>query len=730
MKKPNQKKSKSSAGGPSKYRSRRSKKENQKKLQSEKSGRPAGPWGSSGQKQANRRDEKGVVRGPSRRPRPDRNQRSDRGQRIGERGARSEGGSKLLHLKATVDKNRKGFSFLIFENRSIPDAFVSPDRSEGLFHGDRVQALVRPPNFVVKVQVLERRIREAVGRYSLHANGGPYGGWLIYEKKKAREEIFVPFNPRFRPKDQDWIRAKLEFHSQGEHAVTGAIIEIYGQELPASADLARVVADYNLVEHHSERAVQEALEKRLEVPGKDLEGREDLRKLHFITIDGATARDFDDAVLVERKGAQYTLWVAIADVSHYVQEGRELDREARSRGTSVYFPERAFHMLPGALSENLCSLRPNEPRLALVAKIEMSATGQRLSTEVLEAVIESKRRATYDQIQEEWEAEQENLSWIYRPHFDLYAVLKKARSTRGSIDFEFPEAEISLEPSGEVKSIEIRPRKDAHRLIEEFMIAANEAVTDWMMTKKWPFVYRVHEEPSTPSLENFQALAATVGFPVSLERARSPKVLAEIVRKLEGHPAQTLLSMSLLRSMKQAIYSPTHGVHFGLASAGYTHFTSPIRRYPDLVVHRLLRMALRTEKAGHKLKAQVREQLEKELTEICEHCSYRERLASDAERDAIKLKQVRVMLKYVGSEFDGKVVGMVNSGLFIQISDPYVEGMLSGETMTDDYYEFHEERMVFQGRRNRKSYRIGDSIKIKVARADLERRQIDFVMVD
>ena len=727
MKKRNSKKSKSPAAGPGKFRSRRAKKEEQQKRQS--SPQPSGqkPWGRWPEAREERSARKNQFSGQQH---PSRDDRGPRGARPSGREGRQGGGdSRLVSLKATVDKNRKGFAFLIFENRSIPDAFVSPERCEGLFHGDRVQVLMRPPSYVVKVQVIERRIREAVGRYTIHPSGMGYGGWLVYEKKKAREEIFIPFIAKYRPKNEDWVRVKLEFHERGEHAVTGSILEIYGQELPASADLARVVADYNLTENHSELAVQEAREKRLEVPGKDLEGREDLRNLHFITIDGATARDFDDAVLVEKKGTHFVLWVAIADVSHYVQEGRELDREARSRGTSVYFPERAFHMLPGALSENLCSLRPNEPRLALVSRIEMSHTGKRLKTDVLEAVIESKRRATYDQIQEEWEVERENPNWIYRPHFELYAALKKARSARGSIDFEFPEAEISLEPNCGVKSIEIRPRKDSHRLIEEFMIAANEAVTDWMMARKWPFVYRIHEEPSVQSLENFQALAATVGFQVSLEKARSPKVLADLVRKLEGHAAQTLLSMSLLRSMKQAVYSSTHGMHFGLASEGYTHFTSPIRRYPDLVVHRLLRMALRAERAGHKLKPQVRDQLEKDLTEICEHCSYRERLAADAERDAIKLKQVRVMLNHVGEEFDGKVVGMVNSGLFIQIPQPYVEGMINVENMTDDLYEFHENRMVFQGRRSRKSYKIGDSVKIKVVRADLERRQIDFIML-
>jgi ribonuclease R len=557
-----------------------------------------------------------------------------------------------------------------------------------------------------------------------------HGGWLIYEKKKAREEIFIPFVPKYRPKAQDWVRAVLEFHTQGPHPVTGKILQIFGPDLPPSADLPMIVADYNLVDAHSELAVREAQQKRLDIPGKDLDGRQDLRRTPFITIDGATARDFDDAIFVEKKGEHYLLWVAIADVSHYVQEGGDLDREARSRGTSVYFPERALHMLPAALSENLCSLRPHEPRLAMVAKLEFNANGKRIKTEIMEAVIESQRRATYDEIQVEWEKSKGNSSWIYAAHFELYGLIKKSRTERGSIDFEFPEAELSVEPTGEVNSIKIRPRNDAHRLIEEFMIAANEAVTDWMMTKHWPFVYRIHDEPALKSLENFQALAATVGLHVSLEKARSPKVLATLVRKLEGHPAQVLLNMSLLRAMKQAIYSSTHGIHFGLASEGYTHFTSPIRRYPDLVVHRLLKMALKYSHSKQVLKKHVRDQLEKELAEICEHCSYRERLATDAERDSIKLKQVRVMLDHVGSEFDGKVVGMVSAGLFIQIPDPYVEGMASVESMTDDHYEFNEERMVVFGRRKRKTFHIGDAVRIKVARADIDRRQIEFVMID
>jgi ribonuclease R len=304
------------------------------------------------------------------------------------------------------------------------------------------------------------------------------------------------------------------------------------------------------------------------------------------------------------------------------------------------------------------------------------------------------------------------------------------RSQRGSIDFELPEAEIKVDSLGEVLSIQNRARLDAHRLIEEFMIVANESVTEWMMEKKWPFVYRIHDEPSLQSLEKFQSLAATVGIQVSLEKSQSPKIMADIIRRLEGHPAQTLLNTALLRSMKQAIYSSTHSIHYGLASPGYTHFTSPIRRYPDLVVHRLLRMVIQTQALKEKkLKPHQREKLEEELNEICEHCSYRERLAADAERESIRLKQVRVMIKKLGEEFDGKIVGMTANGVFVQIQDPYVEGMVPVESMGDDFYQFDEDRMVFFGRRKKKVLKIGDSMRVQAVRADLEKRQIDFSTV-
>ena len=366
----------------------------------------------------------------------------------------------------------------------------------------------------------------------------------------------------------------------------------------------------------------------------------------------------------------------------------------------------------------------------MVAKIHLDRTGKRTKIEVMDAVMDSKRRATYNEIQAEWDVNRTNAGWEYKPHFDLYQILRKHRTKRGSLDFELPEAELKVDPSGLPISIKERPRLDAHRLIEEFMISANEAVTEWMMARKWPFVYRVHDEPSEIALGRFQRLAANMGVPVSFELGSLHMVLPELIERLEGHPAQSMLNMALLRSMKRAMYSAEFGRHFGLASPGYTHFTSPLRRYPDLVVHRLIRHALLVEqKREPALTEPTREKLQKKLDEITEHCSYRERIASDAEREAVRLKQIRIMLPHLGDEFDGTVNGMNDNGLFIKLADPFVEGFLPKDSLTDDQYEFNEERMIFYGRRKKRTFKIGAPVRVRLDRADMDQRIMDFSLV-
>jgi len=641
-------------------------------------------------------------------------------------------------LRGTVDKNRKGFGFIQFQDRKIEDLFLPPHLADSTFHGDRVEVELGAGGEIRRLVVLEHRFRELVGRYSPmpSAQGkAKRGGFVVYERKRAREEVYLPAGGG-RAQAGDWIRCALEFHEDGAHRVTAEVIEVYGQELPATADVQMVAAEYGLIEEHSDEAEQEARSFTLEVPGSDLDGRDDLREVPFLTIDGETARDFDDAVHVERQKSGYRLWVAIADVSHYVQPGSHLDQEALSRGTSVYFPERAFHMLPTALSTELCSLRPNVPRLSMACWIDYDRHGNPGEVHVMEAVIQSRRRATYTEIEAERVDHEKDPNWEFKPHFELYRLIRKSRTDRGSIDFDFPEADVVVDPQGEPVEIVNRSRNDAHRLIEEFMIAANEAVTRWMMSRNWPFVYRVHDEPALAALQRFEELASTVGIPVSFSKSSqdgtvSPRVLAEVVRRVEGHPAQDLLNMALLRSLKQAIYSSTHGQHYGLASEAYTHFTSPIRRYPDLVVHRLIRWALRMEKGIESpFKRHEREDLEKELAEICDHCSYRERVAAEADREAIRLKQVRLMSKHLGEEFDAKIIGMSETGMFVQIATPFCEGMLSRESLGDDFYEFNEDRMIYFGRRSRRTFKVGQPLRVNVVRTDLDRRQIDFGLVE
>jgi len=625
-------------------------------------------------------------------------------------------------LKATIDKNRKGFGFIIFENREYEDAFLNPREAEKFFHGDRVEASVDDDGQIMELKVIAHRFREVVGRFFPDGKNG----MVVYERKRAREEIPIQ-GSTMGAKPRDWVRAKMHFDADAFEQSSAEIVQVYGQDLPASADIQMVSAEYNLIEEHTAEAIQEAESFELDLNDPE---RTDLRHIPFITIDGETARDFDDAIYVERNRDGHTLWVAIADVSHYVTEGSHLDQEAFSRGTSVYFPERAFHMLPRALSENLCSLKPDEPRLTMVSKMEFDKSGKRQSVEVMNALILSQRRATYNEIQKEWEENGSNKAWVYAPHFELYKKIRKNRAARGSIDFDLPEAELKVEPTGEPISIKNRPRLDAHRLIEEFMIAANEAVTDFALERKWPFIYRVHDEPTFKALEKFQDLCANSGVNFILKRENIAHSLGELILSLHGNASQTVLNMALLRSMAQAQYSSVYGTHFGLASKGYTHFTSPIRRYPDLIVHRMLKLLLQHEKNKEKLSESEREELQEKLDATAEHCSYRERIASDAERESIKLKQVRIMLPEVGNEFDGKVNGMMDNGLFIVLQDPFVEGVINKESMTDDQYEFQEERMLFVGRRKKRIFRIGDPVRIRVEKVDIDLRLIDFALAE
>ncbi len=619
----------------------------------------------------------------------------------------------LERVRGTIEKNKRGFGFINFDSNKFEDLFVPRETADQYFHGDRLELLIDVQGRVHEITLIEHRFKEIVGQYQ--------SGTIIYERRNAYEAIPLKTTVKdLRP--GEWIRATLQF-SEGEAKRPQAIyVERFGESFPPDIDIKMIAAEYNLFAEPSPEAVAQADTLKLDITEALKGGRKDHRTVPLITIDGETARDFDDAVYVERTKTGFILWVSIADVSYYVTPDTPLDKDAFARATSVYFPERAFHMLPSNLSENLCSLRPKEPRLALTAILEFDHAGTKTKTTITESLIESKRRATYEEIHAEMLANKGNRNWEFAPHFELYEILKKLRTQRGSIDFEFPESQILVDKQGEPTEIKMLTRHDSHRLIEEFMIAANESVTEWALEKKWPFIYRIHETPTRQGLEKFEKIAATVGHPVRIdEDAVSPKLIAELARQFKDHPAKALLNMGLLRAMKQAVYSSEHDIHFGLASEGYTHFTSPIRRYPDLIVHRLLKEALYKEAKDLNFK-----KMKLRLADQAAHCSYRERLADSAERDMDRLKQVRFMVKRLGEVYEGQIIGMNERGIFMQLTEPFVEGFLPKEALADDIYEFNEGKFFFFGRSARKLYKIGDRFEVQVNRVSLERREIEF----
>lgn len=626
-----------------------------------------------------------------------------------------------ISLKGRVDKNKKGSAFLVFDRADLEDLFIPRSYLDQLFHGDRVEILVNQNGEIEDLKVLEHRFKYIFGKIKFDPRAEKKSkvraGYLIYERKKAKEEIYVPSLPA-NVKEGDWVKAELTYSDQGRGITSAQVLEVIGPTLPASYDIQMVVGEFNLKENHSPAAVKQAQDYVLQVPGKDEEGRTDLRHLPFMTIDGERARDFDDAVYVEKiENGGYRLWVAIADVAHYVKEGTALDDEAYERATSVYFPERAFHMLPRALSEDLCSLKPNVPRLSMACSMDYDKEGNKSNIQIYDAIIESRRRATYTEI------ENEKNDPKHADLFALYRMLKAQRHERGSIDFEFPEAEIILdEKTGEPSDIVVRERGDAHRLIEEFMIRANESVAEWMLERNRAFIFRIHEEPSPEAMEKFRKLARSMGVSFA-DRGGTPRPreLSEFLKTLKNNPAEPVIATALLRSMRQAIYSGSHGEHYGLASEGYTHFTSPIRRYPDLIAHRLLRETLHGQHPS--------EDEQEKLDRQAEHCSYRERVATEAEREAIRFKQVRLMAKHVGEEFDGKVNGMTEKGIFIQLWHPYCEGMILVDQIGDDIYQFNEERMVMAGRKTKRTFQIGDPVRILVSRVDMDARQVEFELI-
>jgi ribonuclease R len=631
--------------------------------------------------------------------------------------------------------NPAGYGFVIPEKRvgREDDVYVSAVNMKEALHGDRVVARVErrtpkgPEGRIIRV--LERGLQRIVGRYE---EDGRFGGHVIPFDKRVLHELFIPPGDNAGAGPGEMVSAEITRPPTATRNPTGRILQVLGRLEDPGVDLKVVMAKYELPDAFPPEVDAEAEKVAREVRDEDIQGRTDFRTWTTVTIDPETARDHDDAVAIQRlPNGHWRLAVHIADVAHYVRPGTLLDQEAYLRGTSVYFPDRVVPMLPHALSSNICSLVEGKDRLTQSAVLELDAKGHVRKAEFHDGVIRSAARLTYQEVQAivDGDAAQRRrhapLVGMLEDMDGLAKLMRKRRYERGSLDFDLPEPKLVLGPSGEMTGIVASERLDSMRLVEEFMLAANEAVAERLAKARMPALFRIHEQPDPERVEEFAELVASFGYrvPASLDAIR-PQDFQLILRQVEGKPEQKLISYLLLRTMKLARYHEENLGHFGLATEMYTHFTSPIRRYPDLVVHRALR-ALREGKPQA-----FADQLPADLAEMGRHLSEMERRAAEAERELVEWKKVRFMADKLGEVYKGYVTGVQAFGLFVELEEIYVQGLVHVSSMTDDYYRFDEKAHVLKGENTRQIYRLGDEVEVQVVKVDLERRQIDLALVD
>jgi ribonuclease R len=638
-----------------------------------------------------------------------------------------------------------------FDGHPSGIGFVAPERPvEGLtrdivvpahhlkeaLHGDRVVVRIERHRDDGRaegriVQVLERAATSVVGRYDRDASGL---GFVTPFDKRLTADIVIARDETRGAEPGLMVTVEVTRWPTPTRGPAGRIVEVLGDINDPGVDTEIILRKHNIQDAHSPDAVAEAARLGSVVRDKDMAGRTDFRDRPVVTIDGEHARDFDDAISIERlPNGHYWLGVHIADVAHYVHDGSALDADAYDRGTSVYFPERAVHMFPEELATGLCSLRPNVDRLVQSCLMEVTGRGEVVRYEMHDGVIRSTARMTYTAVNKILTdrdpatlAEYRELVPMFEQMKALFEILNGRRHRRGSVDFDLPEAQVVLDEDGFIENIIASERNVAHRLIEEFMLLANETVAHHLESSGLPALYRIHEPPDPLKVLQFEEFVSAFGFSLGAgEGPVKPMHFQKLVQKIRGVPAERPIAFLMLRTMQKARYDAMNVGHFGLAAPTYTHFTSPIRRYPDLVVHRLLRELRHT-----KVNDERRAELEEDLPEVGRHTSERERRAAEAERELLQWKKVRFMADKVGDVFDGYITGVAPFGMFVELTEHYVEGLVHVSTMADDYYRYREQQHALFGETTKKLYRLGDPVRVQIVKVDMERRQIDLGIED
>ena len=616
------------------------------------------------------------------------------------------------------------------------DIYVPAPHLTEAMHGDRVVVRIerikdggRAEGRIIRI--LDRSSSVLVGRYDRDDSGM---GYVSPFDRRVLMDIVVPPGQEGGASPGEMVLAELTRWPTAGRGAIGRVAEVLGDIDAPGVDTEIIIRKYGLPDAHSADAIAEAGQPGRAVSERDIRGRTDFRGVVTVTIDGDHARDFDDAITLEQlPNGHFWLGVHIADVSHYVQEGSALDREAYDRATSVYFPERAVHMFPSELATGLCSLNPHVDRLVQSCFMEIDRRGLVVRHEFHDGVINSNERMTYNAVNGILTDRDPALLQQYAtlvPMFEqmreVFQILNDARRRRGSIDFDLNEAEVIIDEGGVVEAIIALERNVAHRLIEEFMLLANETVASFLEAQAAPSLYRVHEEPDMLKVAKFEEFISGFGYSLAAPvGALEPRHFQKLIEKVHGRPEEKPIAFLMLRTMQKARYSPENLGHFGLAASSYAHFTSPIRRYPDLVVHR----ALRAVRHGA-LTSEAREEQVEELPEVARHTSEMERRAADAERELLQWKKVKFMADKVGDEFDGYVTGVAAFGLFVELIEHFVEGMVHISTMADDYYRFIEGAHVLRGENAQRVYRLGDKVRVQVIRVNMDARQVDLGLVE
>ncbi|HHG75046.1 MAG TPA: ribonuclease R [Persephonella sp.] len=629
-------------------------------------------------------------------------------------------------LEGRVEAHPSGYGFLIIGDE-VEDLFIPPPEMRYLFDGDIVVAKAvkrRKKDEAKIVKVVERAIKTAVGKYYKDKTGHyvllsdtvlPHR--IYINKKDAKKNRLEP---------ETYVVVEITQYPAPKQRGRGRVLKVLGKTKNTLTVAEIISRKYNLPTEHSPEAVREA--QKLSSVVRITRNRRDLTDQVCFTIDPESARDHDDAVAIEKEGNNFRLFVHIADVSHYVKEGSAIDLEAYQRGNTYYLPERALHMLPERLAAELCSLRPNEKKYAFTCEMLINRSGKVIDYDIYESVIISKAKLTYDEALRLIigdPALEEKYPDVVKPlrHMEKLAkILMKAKEKRGSIDFDMPESKILFTETGDPYDVVPYERHLAHRIIEEFMIIANETVAKFMFEKGYPFIYRTHEEPDLDKVVKFVDLVAGLGYEVSYPEKITPKFIQKILEKVSGTPEETLVRFMALRTMKQAKYTVENIGHFGLASECYTHFTSPIRRYADINVHRMLKKAIKGKFTKKDLQT-----LPSKLEDIAKQCSKMERVADDAERDALDILKLRILSNHVGEVFEGIITGVVSFGLFVELKRYLIEGLIPINTLPDHFkYDEVNQRLVS----DRKVFRLGDRIKVRIEKVDEDLKKLDLSYVE